>query len=429
MIAELLAELEEQLTACMRCGFCQAVCPLYAQTGRETDVARGKLALLRGLAEDLVRDPEEVRQRLERCLLCGSCAAGCPSGVRVLDIFLKARAIITSYLGLGPAQRLVLRGLLSRPRAMRRLLGGAPRWQGILTRPQSEVLDTACLRLVGPLSQRHLKRLARTPFHRQTPELDRRPGAGRPRVAFFVGCLIDRFYPQTGRAALKALAHHQVGVYLPPGQACCGLPALAAGDLKSFAALVAHNLPLFDPARFDYLVTACGSCAHALAELWPLMAERLPPGQREQVQALAGKVREISDLLVEVGLAGGNPPRASAPAQTVTYHDPCHLNKALGVSAQPRQVIAANPAYCLVEMSEPDWCCGLGGSFSLKHYQLSASIGRRKLANIQATGCRLVATSCPACMLQLSDMLSQAGEDIQVRHAVEIYAESLTNPA
>jgi glycolate oxidase iron-sulfur subunit len=109
----------------------------------------------------------------------------------------------------------------------------------------------------------------------------------------------------------------------------------------------------------------------------------------------------------------------------VTYHDPCHLKKSLGVSAQPRAIIKANPNYQLKEMAEADWCCGCGGGFNLKYYDISASIGRRKRKNIVSSGCSVVATGCPACMLQISDMLSQAGDQIKVKHAIEIYAETL----
>ena len=77
MLVRLMKELEDHLVVCMRCGMCQAVCPLFAETGREADVARGKLALLDGLAHEMIRDPKGVQERVNRCLLCGSCAANC----------------------------------------------------------------------------------------------------------------------------------------------------------------------------------------------------------------------------------------------------------------------------------------------------------------------------------------------------------------
>src|SRR5699024_1683052 len=99
--------------------------------------------------------------------------------------------------------------------------------------------------------------------------------------------------------------------------------------------------------------------------------------------------------------------------------------RSLGVSAQPRELIRMNPDYALVEMKEADRCCGCGGSFTLSHYDLSRKIGQRKRNNIVASGAEVVATGCPACMMQLSDMLAQNGDDVVVKHTIEIYADSL----
>ena len=155
------------------------------------------------------------------------------------------------------------------------------------------------------------------------------------------------------------------------------------------------------------------------------MMQDADPAVQERLAALAAKTLDISQFLVDkVGVAPG----AAGPEDgriPLTYHDPCHLKKSLGVAAQPRALLQANPAYVLKEMPESDWCCGCGGSFNLQHYETSAAIGKRKRDNIAASGCRVVATGCPACMLQITDMLSQAGLRVQVKHAVEIYAESL----
>jgi glycolate oxidase iron-sulfur subunit len=110
----------------------------------------------------------------------------------------------------------------------------------------------------------------------------------------------------------------------------------------------------------------------------------------------------------------------------MTIHDPCHLKKSLGIAQPPRTLIQANPRAGFQEMPEADRCCGCGGSFNLQHYEISASIGRRKRDNIVQSGYTLVATSCPACMLQMADMLSRAGASVPVRHVIEFYPESLT---
>jgi glycolate oxidase iron-sulfur subunit len=427
-LARLMQALEDQLVSCMRCGLCQAVCPLFAETGREADVARGKLALLSGLAQEILQNPQGVQDHLNRCLLCGSCAANCPSGVKVLEILIKARAILAGYLGLSPVKKAVFRGLLSQPDWFNRILAWGAKFQGIFVKPVDDLLGSSCARFRSPLlADRHFTPLAPVPWHVKVPRRDTPPGAANLKVAFFVGCLIDKLYPQVADAVLQVLDHHGVGVYLPAGQGCCGIPALSGGDTQTFRQLVRHNLKLLDDpaAPCDYLVTACATCSSTIKQLWPLMMQDSPPAEQERLKALAAKTLDISQFLVDkVGVA----PAAVGPAAgriPLTYHDPCHLKKSLGVAAQPRVLLKANPAYILMEMTESDWCCGCGGSFNLQHYETSAAIGARKRDNIAASHCRVVATGCPACMLQITDMASQAGLRVQVKHAIEIYAESL----
>jgi glycolate oxidase iron-sulfur subunit len=426
-LARLMQELEDLLVTCMRCGLCQSVCPLFAETGREADVARGKLALLDGLAQEILKNPQGVQDHLTRCLLCGSCAANCPSGVKVLDIFIKARAILAGYLGLSPLKKIIFRGVLSKPDWFNRVLAWGARFQGIFVKPVDDLLGSSCARFRSPLlAHRHFKPLAPVPWHLQVPRRDTAPGASNLKVVFFVGCLTDKVFPQVGEAVLAALKHHGVGVYLPAGQGCCGIPALSEGDPQTFRQLVRHNLALLDDKSnpCDYLVTACATCTSTIKTLWPLMMADASPEEQERVAALAARTLDISQFLVDkVGVAPAAGPEDSRIS--VTYHDPCHLKKSLGVAAQPRVLLQANPAYALQEMAESDWCCGCGGSFNLQHYETSAAIGHRKRENIAQSHCRVVATGCPACMLQITDMLSQAGLRVQVKHTVEIYAEAL----
>jgi glycolate oxidase iron-sulfur subunit len=225
---------------------------------------------------------------------------------------------------------------------------------------------------------------------------------------------------------MRTMEHHGVGVYLPEDPACCGIPALSCGDTSAFDQLVRHNLRRLAAVPCDLLVTACATCTATIKVLWPLLAESLSPEARERVTAIAARTMDVSQFLVdEVGVRPAEG-QGDAEKVSVTYHDPCHLKKSLGVASQPRVLLQANPRYRLVEMVEADHCCGMGGSFNLQHYEISASIGKRKRDNIVQSKCGVVATSCPACMLQMSDMLSQAGVRVQVRHAIEIYAESFT---
>ena len=422
LLARLMRELEDQLVVCMRCGMCQSVCPVFDQTGREADVARGKLALLSGLMESMFDDPQGVYERLNRCLLCGSCAANCPSGVSVQEIFLKARAILTGFMGLSPAKRLILKGMLANPRIFDRLTEWGARFQKIFTRPVNDIIGTSCARVMSPLLQdRHFRSLAAVPFHRQVPSMDRPAGKTGLKVAIFTGCLIDKMFPGIAHSTIRVLEHLGVGIYLPENQGCCGIPALSSGDLDTFHKLLAHNLARFEAGDFEFLVTACATCTSTIHEVWPKMADER---HRDAAARLARRTMDINQFLVVKAKLGPLPGRPGN-RHTVTYHDPCHLKKSLKVFAEPRAVIKATPGCRLVEMTQPDWCCGMGGSFNLQYYDISKGIGQKKAAQIQATGADILATGCPACMIQISDMLSQAGASIAVRHPIELYAQAL----
>ncbi|MFH1984233.1 MAG: (Fe-S)-binding protein [Pseudomonadota bacterium] len=424
-IARLMRELEEQLVVCMRCGMCQSVCPVYEQTGREADVARGKLALLAGLMTKIFDDPEGTLERLNKCLLCGSCAANCPSGVDTLGIFLKARAILTAAMGLSAPKKAILRGLLAHPALFDRLTEWGAVFQKVFTRPVNDVIGTSCARFMSPLiGERHFRPLAETPFHRQVPAMNQPTGNSGRRVALFVGCLIDKLFPDIALATLKIMDHHGVGVFLPEGQACCGIPAISSGDQETFNHLVAHNIALFENDAFDVLLTACATCTATIREVWPRMASGQPKNRQSAVARLSAKAMDINAYLVnELGVSPAAEPAPDAVA--VAYHDPCHLKKSLGVFTEPRAVIRANPRYRLRELAAPDKCCGMGGSFNLQYYDISRSIGTLKRRDIESSGCRIVTTGCPACMAQISDMLSGAGVNVPVRHPIELYAEMI----
>ncbi len=423
-LAEMLKELDDSMVACMRCGMCQSVCPVFAETMREADVTRGKIALLENLAHEMIKDPKSVQERLHRCLLCGSCAVNCPSGVQIMDIFLRARLIITAYRGLSPIKKLILRGLVSNPQFFNKLLSMGANVQGVFSTQANPSLGSSCSKILSPfIGPRHFSPLAKTPLHKKHQAMDTPKGESGLKVLFYPGCLGDKMYTAMAEACLKVFQHHGVGVYMPDAQACCGLPALSSGDRAAYDKVVRYNVDLFSKSEFDYIVSPCASCVSAIKELWSHMEQGYSEDVKQRITEYAAKTMDISQFVVDIL---GVRPEEESPGETrVTYHDPCHLKKSLGVYAQPRDLLRMNKNHTLVEMNEADRCCGCGGTFNLQHYDLSSQIGHRKRDNIVASGAQVVATACPACMMQLVDALSQHDDDIQVKHCIEIYAETL----
>lgn len=432
-LAKTIKELEEQLVICTKCGMCQSVCPLFEQTKKEADVARGKIALLDGLMNQLFSNPKGVTERLNRCLLCGSCAANCPSGVNIMEIFIKARAILTEYTGLSPVKKIVFKRMLSNPKMFNKLLIWAEKFQNIMVKSKKTTQATSCARFISPLiSHRNFLPIAKKPFHKSLPDL--KPGSGTSgiKVAIFTGCLIDKILPNIASASVKVLQHHNIEITIPEDQGCCGIPALASGDRKTFNTLLEHHIKLFENENFDYLITACATCTSTIKKLWPSLYQGNDNDFKKYLNELSDKTMDINQFLVDVAKIKPVAPNAKGEKndhlpETITYHDPCHLKKSLGIFTQPRQVIKASGGQ-LLEMKDADKCCGMGGSFNLFHYDISTKIGMLKQKNIAATNCSIVASGCPACIMQISDMLAKAKSDIQVKHPIEIYADAIKCP-
>ncbi|GHV53340.1 glycolate oxidase iron-sulfur subunit [Deltaproteobacteria bacterium] len=424
-LAAMLAELDDLLVACMRCGFCMSVCPVYGATLREADVARGKIALLENLAGLVIHDAASVNDKLNRCLLCGSCQANCPSGVKIMDIYLRARAMTAGYLGLSPLKKLLFRAVLPHPDLFNVLLAISRPFQGLfLRRCESGANDTRCAPFfAGLIGKRHFPPLAGEPFHHKRPSSDIPAGASDIRVAFFPGCVSDNIFPGICDASIKALEKHGVGIFMPDGLHCCGIPALASGDKEAYEGLVRRNLALFKQASFDYLLTPCGTCTATIKEFWPVVKDALPSPERAFLAELAGKTMDIMAFLVDVLQIDF--PVSAGNGKALTYHDSCHLKKTLGVAAQPRRILQSLPGYHFTEMPEADRCCGSGGSFTLSHYDLSKDIGQRKRDNILSVKAEVVAAGCPACMMQLMDAHSRNNDFVRVKHVMELYAETL----
>lgn len=426
-LAEETAKLDDKLSACMKCGTCQSVCPIFKETLMEADVARGKLSLLSDIESKVAKDAEGVRSKLDRCLLCGSCQAACPSGVNILDIFIKAREISAQYMGLSPVKKIIFRAMLCNPRFFSFCAEVSAPFRGLFMRRQNNAPRTLSSPLLAPIiGDRRLPELPKKTIRQKYGDYDTPAGKSGLKVLFFTGCMGDKVYPNVTEACLKIFKHYGIGVSMPSGLACCGIPALASGDADSFKKMASYNLDILGKLEFDYVVTACASCTETIEQFWPRYAEG---AQKATAEKISAKTLDISAFLVDViGLEKPAQARVGAESgrrEKVTYHDSCHLAKSLGVRRQPRELVKANPECELIEMREPDTCCGCGGSFTLTHYDISKKIGGRKRENIVASGADTVACGCPACMMQISNMLALNGDEVKVKHVAELYADSL----
>ncbi len=422
-----LLTLEDRIIACMRCGNCQAVCPIFGATHMEADVARGKLALVDDLAHELIRDPEAVADKLGRCLLCGSCQTACPSGVKIMDVFLEARELVFNYVGLSPVKKAIFRLMLAKPKLFNIGMRVGSPVSRVFFKDDHSAQKTVSSPLLKPLiGDRHIRPLPVTPLHAKVDRLNEPRISGGLKIVFFPGCMGDKFYVGMSEACLKVFKHHKVAVFMDPEFACCGIPAISSGDGKAMETYLRKNLGILAEVDFDYILTPCGSCAGTMKEYWPKYAPRIDDTASYIAKKVAARTMDVTQFIVDVlgvhAAPEGETPRS---AVDVTYHDSCHLRKGLGIYQQPRELLKANPGYHYVEMKEAERCCGCGGSFTLTHYDISRKISQRKRDNVVASKARVVSAACPACMMQLEDILSHNHDQVIVKHPVEIYAETL----
>ena len=428
----LLEELEASCDTCNRCGMCQSVCPVFRETGREGDVARGKIALIEGLRREILTRPDRVLERLNRCLLCGACQRTCSRKVDLMNLFLESRTIISGYLGLPPYKKLIFRVIMIHPSLFDAVIRVIARVQGFLNTPAFKKTWIRIAKVLPLLKGRNILRLPGGSFRSALDGTEEATAASvkdkGPAVLFFTGCLIDKMMPEVGRACLMLFARAGIQARVLKNEACCGIPALASGDRRSFDDLVELNVSQMWEHDFDVLVTACATCTMTIRDLWPRMADSKNSSLRDAVSGLKNRTLDISEyLLTRTSLLNDlkSLKATGQPAVTVTYHEPCHLKQNSRAGKLIRELLSSLPGFRYVEMKDPDLCCGQGGSFNLSHYDLSKKIGEKKAVNIVGSGAQIVVTSCPACMMQLKDMLAQAGSGVQVRHITEILADVL----
>lgn len=392
-------EISYQINRCSKCGSCREVCPVFRQLGSEPWVARARVQLAGAVRTGQLNFSRRLGQIMDTCLLCRACVERCPNGVRVDELVLWARVRALEHRKRPPARIVLLRGALTHPRRLQ-LLGKA-----------AALFQRAGLgkKLRGQL----LPRVPVRPFPRLfTPREIKSP---RCRVLYFAGCLTRHVYQQTGLAVLKVLEQSGAQVVLSAPD-CCGMPALAAGDLPTARELARRHVAAWQKMPADFIVTDCASCGEMLKTYGRLLAQ---DEARQAAGEMAGRVMDISAFLVhKTALPTG---QRQVPL-TVTYHDPCHLKRGQGIFREPRQILSAIPGLQLVEMAASDACCGLAGSFGFARPDLSARLLEQKLASIRASGAQAVATACPSCRLQLASGLARTGRALPVFHPVELLA-------
>jgi len=416
-----LDSITEELRKCMKCGNCQAVCPIYKESHQEVGAARGKISLAEFLLSGEIQMTKGMADRFSLCTTCMACNTNCPCGVRFDKIILAARAEGVRKQGLHPVKKIAFTAL-----KMQRMFDFGMKTGSIfqaiaLKNIPDRHSKLARMRVdIGIGKDKVFPMLPKRTLRSEFPQVITVKNP-KLRVAFFTGCMINYFYTDMGRAVVEVLAENDIEVVIPKDQACCGIPASVNGDVESARVLAKRNLRAFEKMGADALVVACSSCGAAWKHVFAELMEN-DPEFKPLADKWAGKSYDISEFLIrQVPFKKEGLGRVE---RKVTYHDPCHLNRGAGISKEPREILKSIPGVELIEMKEPGRCCGMAGSFSLVHPDLSVQISDRKIADIQTTNTDTVATGCPACRMQLQSGVENANLDEEVLHTIQILAES-----
>lgn len=412
------------LQQCIHCGLCLPTCPTYDATKLERNSPRGRIALMRNIADGNLGVTPAFGEELAFCLGCLACETACPAGVHYAGLFEAARADIERAGVLKNPWRnfvraLTLRLLFTRPPLLR--LAGR-----ILYFYQASGLE----RLVRTLGLTALLPKRLRELEPLTPRMHARfsdaliAGREKPRdpkhtVGMLTGCVQDLAYPDINRDTVDCLLANDCEVFTPRGQSCCGSIHAHNGELEIAREMARRNIDAFRLDEIDAIITNAAGCGSHLKHYGELLRD--DPIYRERAAQWSAKLKDIHEWLAGIG---AKPPNGRPKPQAVTYHEACHLCHGQKITRQPRQILNLIPGLQLVELPESTWCCGSAGVYNITQPEMSGALLRRKLACLDKTGVAVVATANPGCMAQLQAGIRASGRNIRVVHPISLLAEA-----
>ncbi len=397
----------DDIYRCFRCGLCRSVCPSFEESGLESSSPRGRVQYARAALEDSIALDSMFEDRILDCLSCRRCVEICPSGVRTDQIVMAARAELVERGRLNPIKKILFNGFLKHAGLMSTGARAGSLGQRLFMETGSSLAEV--MPWLAGMEDKKIPVLSDDQAMNRLPVVN--PviyGSKILRVGYFIGCATNFIFPHIAEATVRVLTRNRVEVVIPRGQVCCGIPVYSSGDFENARKLAEKNLNIFRGHDLDCIVTDCASCSaalkHDITELLGMKGFEVP-------------VYDLNEFLATILEIDRN---FAAVDMTVTYHDPCHLVRGQGISAEPRELLTMVPGVELVEMNDADTCCGGAGAFSYTHHTLSRKIGRHKVENIRATGADYVATPCPSCKMQIDDLLHHEGIAVKTIHPIEV---------
>lgn len=402
----------------------------------EVTSPRGFLDLLGAYKRGDIELDSQSRDIFESCFLCTTCVTHCPSSLPVDVAIESVRVDIAQKYGIAWYKRAYFFLLRHRkiadfvfslmhfimPCAFKEENG---RW---ISRFRFFKNDK------GTMAKRSVFPLWRKSFL-QTYQGEIAPSNQNPppntlkhnRVAIFIGCLSNYNYVNVGKSLLEILSHLGIKAFVPHLQECCGAPAFFTGDIHSVVYLAKKNIEYFESfwESIDAMIIPEATCAAMIKKDWlhALSADESNSEYVKRLQKLLPKIDMASSWLYHHTPLQQILPNTFSQ-ESITYHDPCHARKVLGIFKEPRALLGKN--FSLKEMSDSARCCGFGGiSMQSSRYALTLKAGEAKAQMIESSGAKIVSAECGACRMQLDNALTQIDSKVRFAHPLELLAKAL----
>ena len=413
----------EGVNRCVHCGLCLAYCPTFSILGTEMDSPRGRIFLIKSMAEGRIGLTDSTAAHLDLCLGCRACETVCPSAVPYGQLIEAARADIERQRPGGALRRFFrwvnFDVLLPHPRLLSLAAAGLRFYQ--VSGLQRLVRASGLLRLLpGPLASWEplLPAIPAAADRAPLPEVTPADGTKRATVGLLTGCIQQVAFGPQNRATARVLARNGVEVVAPRTQSCCGALHAHAGEHATALELAKNTIIAFESAGVEQVVVNTSGCGAHMKAYGTLLAG--DPAWAERARRFATRVSDISEFLAREPLRGPLRP----VSRTVTYHDPCHVAHGQKIRKEPRALLAQIPGLTVKELHEADWCCGSAGTYNLTQPEMAGRLQRRKVENIRATGADAVVTANPGCIIQIQQGLEGGARPVRVLHIVELLDEA-----
>jgi len=398
-----IANLDEELRACLQCGYCLATCPTYQVTGDEFDSPRGRTKLIKEMLESDRAPDDRTVAHIDRCLSCLACMSSCPSRVHYMHLVDLARVHIEDTYRRPLFDRLVrwtVARILPYPGRFRAAMRGA-RWARGLV-----FALPARLRAMVELAPGDLP----LPSPNNHPQVFPAEGPRRRRVALLTGCAQQALNTAINDATLRILRRHGCEVVVAAGAGCCGALTYHMGRSGNGRAAAVRNIRAWmaevNGDGLDAVAVTAGGCGTMVKDYGFMFRNEAIAADAAKISALA---KDISELLTEIGLA-----YTTKPGLRVAYHTACSLQHGQHFRFGPKKLLRA-AGFSVIEPNDPHMCCGSGGTYNLLQPEMSRRLRELKVRSLERGSPDAIVAGSIGCMMQIA-----SGTRLPVIHTVEL---------